>query len=403
MVSCEKTQLVVLVHGLSPHVEALDCEDVKGPRSLFGESAPVPRPLRSSGGNGIEQHGARRGIRANSLVLWEDAEQRNAAAIARQILSEEIFSPRDAPSQFRAALDVPATTYIAGKCTSSFVLAWRLMECGFLPEWGATLCSCQTEGRGQLRRAWHSPRGNLYVSFRLPHDANLQGDAAALITGGLLVKAFESLGFSLLLKWPNDLLTTDNRKVGGLLLEEKDGMILAGLGVNLAESPPAAMLRSERATPAAVLLPCNARRPAPAGVNVPDVGMSPERPVNVRSVKQEPEKRGAPDSPEMEEPLAPFALWRHLVSATILEYSRSVAGRSLSHALAEFEHLLAWKGRQVTLTEADGSSCSGRYQGLGKNGSLLLRCADGSTQEFFSGSLSLTAATPIPSSGGALE
>ena len=76
MASIEKTQVIALVHGLHPHAEALDCEDVKGPRSLFGESAPVPKPVRSGEERDTwtKKAGGRQDIRANARVLWESAE-----------------------------------------------------------------------------------------------------------------------------------------------------------------------------------------------------------------------------------------------------------------------------------------------------------------------------------------
>lgn len=369
MVSIKKTQLIALLHGLPPHTEALDCEDLKGPRSLFGESASVPKPLRADDERRARtgQSGARADICSRSLVLWEDAGNLRPADVARRILGPD-NALSSAPN--RSGLDVPVSTYIAGRCTSTFNLAWHLLENDLLPEWGAVLCSCQTEGRGQLRRTWHSPRGNLYVSFRLPRDPNLQGDAASLVVGGLLAGAFESLGFPLSLKWPNDLLLSETSKVGGLLLEERNGALLAGLGVNLAESPSAALLRADRAAPAAVLLPCHARNSLRANACGPDAGT---------------EEGGS----ENEEPLAPFGLWRHLVSAAILGYTRSVQGQSLPRVLAGFSRLLAWRERWVTLTEADGSSFSGWHQGLGETGGLRLLSADGRSHEFFSGSLSL--------------
>ena len=367
MVSTKKTQLIALAHGWHPHAEAIDCEDMRGPRSLFGESFPVPRPLRSGEEQdmrAVGQADAGTPTPTGCLVLWEDTEIRGPIAAAGRILASAEAAGPVAALQHPSGLDVPASAYIAGRCASSFDVAWRLLEAGLLPEWGAALCSCQTAGRGQMRRPWHSPRGNLYVSFRLPRDANLQGEAAALIVGGLLAGAFRRLGFPLSLKWPNDLLLNEKDKVGGLLLEARNGETLAGLGVNLAECPPAAALRADRATPAAVLLPGHAR----AALSGTDKEFS-----------------GGED----EEPLAPFALWRHLVSAAILEYSHSVAGQSLARALAGCGHLLAWKGKAVVLAEADGSLISGLCQGLGDSGGLLLRRADGTLQEYFSGSLSL--------------
>lgn len=373
MVSIDKTQLIALAHGWHPHAEAIDCEDMRGPRSFFGESFPLPRPLRSREEQDMRAVGqADCGAQAPSgcLVLWESAEIRGPVATAGRILASIEGSDPAVALQRPDGLDVPASSYIAGRCPSSFDVAWRLLEAGLLPEWGAALCSCQTAGRGQMRRPWHSPRGNLYVSFRLPRDPNLQGEAAALIVGGLLAGAFRRLGFPLSLKWPNDLLLNEKDKVGGLLLEARNGETLAGLGVNLAECPPAAALRADRAAPAAVLLPGHARAASPGA---------------------DKESSGG----EGEEPLAPFALWRHLVSAAILEYSHSVAGQSLAKALAGCDRLLAWKGRAVVLAEADGSSISGICLGLGKNGGLLLRRADGDLREHFSGSLSLAAGSAL--------
>lgn len=38
------------------------------------------------------------------------------------------------------------------------------------------LAESQTNGRGQYRRNWGSPAGNLYASLRLPHGAALCGN-----------------------------------------------------------------------------------------------------------------------------------------------------------------------------------------------------------------------------------
>ena len=317
---------------MPPHARAMDARDL----ALFGGLFP-PKALCS--GRKQSENAELSGIR----IAWKESNGAHPVALARRI------SDRFTSFAETSGLDVPAPTYIAGECTSSFALAWSLLEQGRLPEWSAVLCSCQTEGRGQLRRNWHSPRGNLYVSFRLPDDPVLQGDAASLSTGRLLAGAFARLGFSLSLKWPNDLLSNAGAKVGGVLLEEKDGVLLAGLGVNLVESPPAASLRQEGATCAGLL-------PLRAGEKIPP---------------------------------SPFLLWRHLVSALILEYSSSVAGRGLARVLTDLEPFLAWKGRDVVLTEYGGPSFTGRYQGLGERGGLIIRQSDGESREFFSGSLAL--------------
>jgi BirA family biotin operon repressor/biotin-[acetyl-CoA-carboxylase] ligase len=381
-------QLLAFVHGLPPHAEEFISDDITGPYSLFGECEFAPVVLSCLGGERDKCGAASVGKKNSLLVLWEDSEGASSLAAAQRVLDYgatnfPLFLP---PSPLD--LGIPASTYIAGRCTSTFNLAWQLLADGLLPEWGAVLCSCQTEGRGQLRRRWHSPRGNLYVTFRLPQDANLRGDAASLVVGGLVARAFEKLGFFLFLKWPNDLLLATNGKVGGILLEEKHGTVLAGLGVNLTESPSAALLRADNATSGAVLLPCHA-----SGVSSDIVSYK----VGITGFAQredwknyfrqgQEEKVNDCKTPER---LIPFVLWRHLVSAVILEYTRTVAGQKLSNILVEFERLLAWKGRHVILTEAGGSACSGYCQGIGPTGGLLLRYTDGSLHEFFSGSLSL--------------
>ena len=251
-----------------------------------------------------------------------------------------------------------APTFFVDKCTSSFAPAWDLFEEGTLTDWGGVLCACQSEGRGQLRRHWHSPRGNLHVSFLLPEDPLLAGDAAALVTGYMVLTALRSLGFPLFLKWPNDLLLHEVDKVGGILLEDRWGRIMAGLGINLAEAPPAAELRErggQGAMRAAVLLPGHAMPPFHG----------------------------------TQRPIAPFALWQRLVSTVIFTYISKIQGRSLPELLEKVSGVLAWKNRAVILTEGDESALRGNFLGLGPGGGLLLHLPHGERREFFSGSLSL--------------
>jgi biotin-(acetyl-CoA carboxylase) ligase len=292
--------------------------------------------------------------------------------------------------EYASELSVAAPTFIAGQSSSSFALAWRLHAGGVFPEWASVLCSCQTAGRGQLRRHWHSPRGNLHVTFRLPEHPVFQGEAASVAAGYLVATAFRRLGFPVALKWPNDVLL-GNRKVGGILLEEKDGVIMAGLGVNIAEMPADSDLRRDRAIGAAVLLPHHAQSVPGEGGETEDL------------------------------PLAPFSLWRRLVTGAILAYSQRVARGGLAyvrqalngelsdshssfslsgqgdvrpesrfapggskHAVAA---LLAWKGRRVALM--DGERVEGIFLGVGPNGGALLGPADGERRECFSGSLHL--------------
>jgi BirA family biotin operon repressor/biotin-[acetyl-CoA-carboxylase] ligase len=96
----------------------------------------------------------------------------------------------------------------------------------------------QTAGRGQFERKWMSPTGkNIYASFCFFMD-NGRSDVVNIpqILAITVVKALESFGFQVKIKWPNDLILL-GKKVGGILCEtttigEKLGVVL-GLGLNV--------------------------------------------------------------------------------------------------------------------------------------------------------------------------
>ena len=166
-----------------------------------------------------------------------------------------------------------APLYLAGHATSSLDVAQALAHRNLLPEWGAVLVLAQSAGRGQLRRAWASPPGNIYAALRLPTAWPLNTEAAATAVGGLFASALTQLGYAVSLKWPNDILQVQNEefstssdgasvrpcsatawvKAGGILLEERGGVLLAGVGLNISSAPPASALREGFALPAGVL------------------------------------------------------------------------------------------------------------------------------------------------------
>ncbi|MDL2317244.1 hypothetical protein LJC59_09295, partial [Desulfovibrio sp. OttesenSCG-928-A18] len=374
MPNSEKVQLVALADGFFPFADPLDCDDLRGPRSLFGESFGVPQPAGEWRPAGSETRDP--DDYAPGHILWESPAGFSRTEIARRIAASGVdIAGKDSD----LPLGVPVQTYICGRASSSFAPAWKLYEDGLLPEWGAVICSCQTEGYGQLRRPWHSPRGNLYVSFRLPDDPLFSGDAAALVTGYILLLSLRSLGFPVQLKWPNDLLLDGAGKVGGILLEERKGATIAGLGLNLREAPHAALLHEHSATPAAVLLPGHGRGAYD--------GAAPERRGFFEKTPR-PEQGPCGALAEPDEVLAPFVIWRQLVSGAVLAYSHCVEGRPLPQILGDLEQYLAWKGCPVKLLEADRTAPrTGFFIGLGPKGGLLLREGREAADEYLSGSL----------------
>ena len=243
--------------------------------------------------------------------------------------------------------DAPAPIYLCDEVTSTFAVAHALAQNGTLPAWGAVLAACQNAGRGQLHRRWQSPRGNLYVTFRLPDVPLFHTGAAALVTGVLLAMAFCRLGYPLRLKWPNDLLNQDQAKAAGILLEDRGGVLLAGVGVNLRMLPEAQQLRRERAAPAGLL-------------------------------------QASDGKPSL---LAPFALWQALVGEVISVYNQKFAGAMAEVLPGLADPFLAWRGEAITVSDADGSVLSGRLGGVGSSGGLILVTSDGRYHELFRGSL----------------
>ncbi|HEY7527434.1 MAG TPA: biotin--[acetyl-CoA-carboxylase] ligase [Candidatus Limnocylindria bacterium] len=116
----------------------------------------------------------------------------------------------------------------------------------------AVVADLQTAGRGRRGRIWESPAGaNLMVSValrpQLPASrAGLLGIAAALAVRDASASMVPE--DVLRVKWPNDVVTTDGRKLAGLLVEtairgEDLAEAIIGMGINV--NWPAADLPAE--------------------------------------------------------------------------------------------------------------------------------------------------------------
>ncbi|MDR1871075.1 MAG: biotin--[acetyl-CoA-carboxylase] ligase family protein [Deltaproteobacteria bacterium] len=123
-----------------------------------------------------------------------------------------------------------------GEVTTVLDVAWEMAAKDALPIWGSILAKSQTQGRGRQGRVWVSPPGHVYAALRLPLKPPFSGSLASVALGYALVEALRAEGVDLLLKWPNDLLTPEG-KAGGILLENRKGALIAGIGLNLGASP----------------------------------------------------------------------------------------------------------------------------------------------------------------------
>lgn len=108
-------------------------------------------------------------------------------------------------------------------------------------EFSTVLSEIQTAGRGRRAKVWHSPSGaGLYFTVLLrPTRPVTELGVLPLLAGVALQRAIKlETGFEALLKWSNDLLASDGRKLAGILLEAEleDGMarfVLLGMGLNV--------------------------------------------------------------------------------------------------------------------------------------------------------------------------
>lgn len=205
----------------------------------------------------------------------------------------------------------------------------------------------QTAGRGQYRRNWGSPKGNLYASLRLPMEPPFTGTEAAVACGAAVCAALRDCGYPAYLKWPNDvalLIDSEPRKVCGILLEERGGVLIAGVGLNVASHPGPEAMRESTALMACSLSEC---------------------PLQGRAVP------------------GPDELWGLLVKSIFSVYNPKTSRSGSWLALANGQ--LLWRGRTVRLEDGD-LTATGVLEGVGAQGQLILREAGG-VREYLSGSI----------------
>ncbi len=98
------------------------------------------------------------------------------------------------------------------------------------PVGAVVVAEWQSQGRGRRGRTWESPPGNLYVSVLLGADA----DGWLPLRAGVALSEVAGVGH---LKWPNDLLAPDGRKLAGILVEWAGERVFLGVGLNVRVAP----------------------------------------------------------------------------------------------------------------------------------------------------------------------
>ncbi len=130
---------------------------------------------------------------------------------------------------------------IVDSCLSTFDILTQLEKFQGFTTWDWVMACYQTQGRGQYGRQWKSPLGNLCISQIIPCSLFSNGNQTLLpmLIATVFVRILKSQGFSVFLKWPNDIvlfIDDEIRKVGGLLLEHRQNSLRIGLGLNFSDN-----------------------------------------------------------------------------------------------------------------------------------------------------------------------
>ncbi len=99
--------------------------------------------------------------------------------------------------------------------------------------------SLQTIGRGSRGNEWIGREGNLFISVAikrstLPTDLKLE--STSIYLAFLMKEILSDKGSKIWLKWPNDFYLNE-RKIGGVITNLVDDVLICGIGINLVSAP----------------------------------------------------------------------------------------------------------------------------------------------------------------------
>lgn len=112
------------------------------------------------------------------------------------------------------------------------------------------MAKSQTAGRGRQGRQWSEAGVGLYATYGFRSDLDLSRFSGfSLAVGAVAAPILGGLGADIGLKWPNDIVTKNRRKLGGILIEAFSNRewttILVGIGINI--SRPSTEIRDAAA------------------------------------------------------------------------------------------------------------------------------------------------------------
>jgi len=126
---------------------------------------------------------------------------------------------------------------VQDECPSTNELVARAMNAENAPEAVLAATNYQSEGEGRRGRSWHSPRGTdvlATLGVRL-RDFGYELDPRFPLLASVLVArgVEEATRVHLHTKWPNDLVSSERRKMGGILIRNAISHLSVGIGINV--------------------------------------------------------------------------------------------------------------------------------------------------------------------------
>ncbi|RLA63243.1 MAG: biotin--[acetyl-CoA-carboxylase] ligase [Epsilonproteobacteria bacterium] len=95
----------------------------------------------------------------------------------------------------------------------------------------------QTHGVGRQKKKWVHQKNSLAFSFTLkPCEVPTLTPLEVSVLIAKFIK--ENFALKLKLKWPNDLLNEKGEKCGGILIQNIEGRLIVGVGINLSMERP---------------------------------------------------------------------------------------------------------------------------------------------------------------------
>ena len=133
----------------------------------------------------------------------------------------------------------------------------------------------QTQGKGKGARKWAgSIIGNIYTSSSIPikmvkNEVN-SNDLLVKVTAISIIQKLREYSNEFYLKYPNDIICIEKRKLGGIIVELYKDFYIIGFGINIVGKPEQSEIRKEGLSPCFVNehIPENKKKPDPLELSI---------------------------------------------------------------------------------------------------------------------------------------